>query len=358
MLLHLLLPLGFTLSPLIGWQLDMAWLTIVLAAVALPLAEWLIGRGQPSQSTSSKATPHQSPHQSTPNQSTSNRATLHYQWPAWFLRTVMLLVLIICIGFALHAPSMSAADFWWLALGCGYVAGGIGIVLAHELGHRRALIDRALARALLCWIGFGHYAIEHNRGHHRAAATVHDPASARQEESLWRFMPRYFSGVFIHALRLSQQKPGRINEALALTSISVLLALILTLSAGIEALGFALITAWVAQTLVATIDYVEHWGLQRDVIDGKAERIGPQHIWDCDNRISDALLFNLPRHSAHHLEPSLHCNELRHVSTSPQMPAGYAGMSLLAFIWPVYRRIMTPRLPHALPAAGAVVIHA
>ena len=54
MLLHLLLPLGFTLSPLIGWQLDMSWLTIVLAAVALPLAEWLVGRRQPNQTKASQ----------------------------------------------------------------------------------------------------------------------------------------------------------------------------------------------------------------------------------------------------------------------------------------------------------------
>jgi len=75
----------------------------------------------------------------------------------------------------------------------------------------------------------------------------------------------------MHAVKLSQQKPGRINEALALTIISVLLALMLALIAGVEALGFALITAWIAQTLVATIDYVEHWGLQRAVVDGKPE---------------------------------------------------------------------------------------
>ena len=334
MLLHLLLPVGFTLSPLIGWQLDLPWLTLLLAAVVLPLAEYLFGGVKASE------------------------PAINYQWPDWFLRGVMLAVLLVCIGFALQAPNMRIDQFWWLALGCGYVAGGIGIVLAHELGHRRPLTDRTLARALLCSIGYGHYAIEHNRGHHRAAATFPDPASARQDESLWRFMPRYFSGVFVHAVRLSHQKPGRINEALALTAVSVLLALTLVLVAGVQALGFALITAVVAQTLVASIDYVEHWGLERKLIDGKPERIGAQHIWDCANRISDALLFNLPRHSAHHLEPSLDCNELRQVSASPQMPLGYAGMSLLSFVWPLYRRIMTPRLPSGMPAAPAAVAHA
>ena len=342
MLLHLLLPLGFTLSPLLGWLLDLPWLTLVIAMLLLPLAEWLFGRsharGQDTDGAANNA----------PN----------YQWQPWQLRAAMLLVLIVCIGFALHAPHMMSGSFWLMALSCGYVAGAIGIVLAHELAHRRRLIDRSLARALLCWIGFGHYAIEHNRGHHRAAATLHDPASARQDESLWSFMPRYFAGVFMQAVRLSRQKPGPINEALALTAVSLLLALMLVLIAGVEALGFALITACTAQTLVATIDYVEHWGLQREVIDGKPERIGPQNIWDCSNRISDALLFNLPRHAAHHLEPSLDCNALRRVSTSPQMPTGYAGMSLLSAFWPLYRHIMSPRLPSNAPTPTTIAVPA
>ena len=139
---------------------------------------------------------------------------------------------------------------------------------------------------------------------------------------------------------------------------SVLVALLLSLLVGVEAVGFALITALTAQTLVATIDYVEHWGLQREMIDGKPERIGPQHIWDCGNRISDALLFNLPRHAAHHLEPSLDCNALRRVSASPQMPTGYAGMSLLSAIWPLYRHIMTPRLPSNARATATIVVPA
>jgi hypothetical protein len=44
MLLHLLLPIGFTLSPLLGWLLDLPWLTLFIAMLVLPLAEWLFGR--------------------------------------------------------------------------------------------------------------------------------------------------------------------------------------------------------------------------------------------------------------------------------------------------------------------------
>jgi alkane 1-monooxygenase len=232
-----------------------------------------------------------------------------------------------------------------MAMGCGYVAGGTGIVLAHELGHRREWVDKALARALLCWIGYGHYIIEHNRGHHRHAATMQDAATARQHESLWRFMPRYWVGVMVDALRLSRHKPGRVNEALALLALSLGLAVALTAWAGWSSLGFMLFTAVVAQTTVASIDYVEHWGLQRQIRQGKPERMGPQHTWDCANRVSDLLFFHLPRHAAHHLQPSLDCNGLSHTPDAPQMPTGYAGMSLLSLVWPLYRRVMTPRLP-------------
>lgn len=330
MLLHLLLPLGFTLSPLSGWLLGWPWLTVVLATLALPLAEWWFAREH------------------------SGAAVINYRWPVWFLRGVMLLVLASCAGFSMIAAQMTWVQLVPMALGCGYVAGGIGIVLAHELGHRRPLTDRILASALLCWIGYGHYAIEHNRGHHRAAATRTDAATARREENLWQFLPRYFFYVFVDAVKLSREKRGRVNEALALAGVTLSIALLLCLLGGWQANVFALITGVMAQFLVAAVDYVEHWGLERQIIDGKLERMGPQHTWDCANRISDAISFNLPRHSSHHLEPSLDCNGLYRMQTSPQMPTGYAGMTILATLAPLYRRIMTPRLPDSTAAHDIV----
>ena len=331
MLLHLLLPLGFTLSPLAGWLLGLPWLTVVLATAALPLAEWFLGRER------------------------GDAPSVNYRWHAWFLRAVMLAVLATCVGFALHAPQMDWPQLILMALGCGYVAGGIGIVLAHELAHRRPMLDRTLARALLCWIAYGHYAIEHNRGHHRAAATRADAATARREESVWQFMPRYFFNVFVDAVMLSRGKRSRVNEALALAGLTLLMGILLFIAGGWHSTVFAIITAWIAQTLVAAVDYVEHWGLERQMVNGKHERMGPQHTWDCANRVSDAIL---PRHSSHHLEPSLDCNGLSRTPASPQMPTGYAGMTILALLPPLYRRIMTPRLPDAMASHGIVAANA
>lgn len=316
--MHLLLPTGFTLTPVIGWLISAPWLTVLVATVILPLAEWIYGRNAPA---------------------------VQYQWGRVLPRAILLTAIAIPMAFALQANQWGWDDLLWLSLGCGYVSGGIGIVLAHELGHRRALTDRLLARALLTSIGYGHYALEHNQGHHRQAATLPDPATARQREGLWQFMPRYFYGVLTASLRLSRQRPGRLNEALVLSFLSLVLALAIFWSAGWKGVTFWVVQSLMAQILVAAIDYVEHWGLTRSEVDGRNERMGPQHTWDCANRISDALLFNLPRHSSHHLEPSLNSDALYRVPQSPQMPTGYAGMALLASVPPLFRKIMTPRLP-------------
>ena len=316
--MHLLLPIGFTLTPLIGWLTGAPWLTVLIAVVVLPMAEWCYGR---------------------------SAAPLQYQWGFALPRAIMMAAIAVPLGFAAHADQLAWGEVLWLSLGCGYVSGGIGIVLAHELGHRRARLDRLLARTLLTSIGYGHYLLEHNQGHHRHAATLPDPATARAHESLWQFMPRYFYGVFSDSLRLSRQQRGRLNEALCLSLLSAVWGLCIFGFAGWKGITFWLMQSLMALMLVAAIDYVEHWGLQRHELNGRYERLGPPHIWDCANRLSDALLFNLPRHSSHHLEPSLNSDALYHVPESPQMPTGYAGMTLLASVPPLFRKIMTPRLP-------------
>ena len=70
------------------------------------------------------------------------------------------------------------------------VVGGIGINTAHELGHKRENSEKWLSRVALAQTGYGHFFIEHNRGHHVRVATPEDPASSRLGESFWEFLPR------------------------------------------------------------------------------------------------------------------------------------------------------------------------
>ncbi len=76
-----------------------------------------------------------------------------------------------------------------LAISIG-VMGGVGINTAHELGHKKEQLERRLSRIALAQTFYGHFYIEHNRGHHVRVSTPEDPASARFGESFWSFLPR------------------------------------------------------------------------------------------------------------------------------------------------------------------------
>ena len=94
-----------------------------------------------------------------------------------------------------------------LALTMGMVA-GIAINTAHELGHKRASTERWLSRVALAQTFYGHFFIEHNRGHHVRVATPEDPASSRLGESFWAFLPRTVAGSLRSAWLIETRAPG------------------------------------------------------------------------------------------------------------------------------------------------------
>ncbi len=78
-----------------------------------------------------------------------------------------------------------------ISIGC---IGGIGINTAHELGHKREENERWLSKIALAQSFYGHFYIEHNRGHHVRVATPEDPASSRFGENFYQFWPRTVLG--------------------------------------------------------------------------------------------------------------------------------------------------------------------
>jgi alkane 1-monooxygenase len=73
-------------------------------------------------------------------------------------------------------------------------------------------------------------------------------------------------------------------------------------------------------------------------------RTDPRHSWNADHTVSNLLLYQLQRHSDHHANPTRRYQALRHVDEAPQLPTGYAGMILLAWFPPLWRRVMDRRL--------------
>ncbi|HEX3361100.1 MAG TPA: alkane 1-monooxygenase [Solirubrobacterales bacterium] len=233
------------------------------------------------------------------------------------------------------------------------VVGGIGINTAHELGHKRDDMEKWLSRVALAQTGYGHFFIEHNRGHHVRVATPEDPASSRLGESFWEFLPRTVSGSLTSAWHLEAARLDRLgkshwtlrNDILGAWAMTVVLFAALAVAFGPIVLPYLALQAIIGFSLLEVVNYLEHYGLLREKKeDGRYQRCLPQHSWNSNNVASNVLLYHLQRHSDHHANPTRRYQALRHVDEAPQLPTGYAGMIVLAWFPPLWRRVMDPRL--------------
>ncbi|MFB9443341.1 alkane 1-monooxygenase [Dactylosporangium vinaceum] len=233
------------------------------------------------------------------------------------------------------------------------IVNGVAINTAHELGHKRESVERWLSKIALAPTGYGHFFVEHNRGHHVRVATPEDPASSMLGESLWRFWPRTVVGSLRSAWRLETARHrirGRspwtlrndVRSAWAMTGVlySVLVGVF-----GWAVVPMLLLQAVVGFTLLEAVNYLEHYGLRRQRTEaGRYEKVDPRHSWNSDRLVTNVFLFQLQRHSDHHANPLRRYQVLRSFNESPQLPAGYATMVVLALVPPLWRRVMHARV--------------
>ncbi|MCD5421725.1 alkane 1-monooxygenase [Rhodococcus pyridinivorans] len=248
---------------------------------------------------------------------------------------------------------MGGAERFAMAATLGIV-GGVGINAAHELGHKRTTIERRLAKIALAQSFYGHFYVEHNRGHHARVATPEDPATARMGESYWRFLPRSVFGSLRSAIRYEKgrlERRGtsfwnlRHNDILNAWALSVVLYAVLIAVFGWSIAPWLVVQAVMAIMFLEGANYLEHYGLLREKRpDGSYERVQPQHSWNSNHVCSNLFLYNLQRHSDHHANPLRRYQTLRSMPQAPQLPAGYAVLIILALFPPLWRRIMDPRL--------------
>jgi alkane 1-monooxygenase len=250
---------------------------------------------------------------------------------------------------------MSVLNNIGLAITIGFI-GGIGINTAHELGHKKESHERWLSKIALAQSCYGHFYIEHNRGHHVRVATPADPASSRVGESFYRFWPRTVFGSLRSAWNLERrrlarrsQHPLRIgNDVVNAWLMTAALWGALLLWLGIGILPYLLVQAFIAITLLEAVNYLEHYGMLRQIVGvpGKEryERVDPTHSWNSNNIATNVLLYHLQRHSDHHAQPTRRYQALRDYPESPALPTGYAGMILLALVPPAWRKVMDPRV--------------
>jgi alkane 1-monooxygenase len=230
---------------------------------------------------------------------------------------------------------------------------GIAINTAHELGHKRESAERWLSKVALAPTMYGHFFVEHNRGHHVRVATPEDPASARLGESFWAFWPRTVLGSLRSAWRLESRRftvrhrtlwTVR-NDVLNAWLMTVVLFAALALAFGPSVVPMLLAQAVLGFSFLEVVNYLEHYGLRRQrTAAGRYEKVDEQHSWNSNRLTTNIFLYQLQRHSDHHANPVLRYQVLRTFDTSPQLPAGYATMIVLALVPPLWRRVMDPRV--------------
>jgi alkane 1-monooxygenase len=233
------------------------------------------------------------------------------------------------------------------------IIGGIAINAAHELGHKRELVEKRLSKVALAQTCYGHFFVEHNRGHHARVATGEDPASSRMGESLYHFILRSVIGSArsawnIEATRLSGMRRPRWslrNDVLNAWLMSIALFTVLAVWFRPVVLPWLAGQAVIGFCMLETVNYLEHYGLRRRTLpDGRYERVRPSHSWNSDTVIVNACLFQLQRHSDHHAHPQRRYQALRYSDEAPQLPSGYGSMMLLALFPPLWRRVMDRRV--------------
>ncbi len=252
------------------------------------------------------------------------------------------------VAFVIGTVAMPIGAFLLLAVGAG-VGAGSALTVGHELGHKPHRLDRFGAKLVNALSGYGHFCIEHNRGHHTMVATPEDPASARLGESIYAFALREIPGAAARGWRHERERLARKglpfwhwrNDILQGYAITLAIAVVLIATFGWIMLPFLAIHHVFGWLQLTFANYVEHYGLLRDrKANGRYAPCEPRHSWNTNHIVSNLLLFHLQRHSDHHANPLRPYQTLRNFEELPRLPSGYPGSFALAAIPPLWFRVM------------------
>ncbi len=184
-------------------------------------------------------------------------------------------------------------------------------------------------------------------------STPEDPASARFGESFWAFLPRSVWGSLKSSWELEKTRLQRLgkspwtlrNDVLNAWAMSVVLFGVLVAVFGPVIVPFLILQAVYGFSLLETVNYLEHYGLLRQkTASGRYERCTPAHSWNSDHIVTNIFLYHLQRHSDHHANPTRRYQTLRSMDGAPNLPSGYASMIGLAYIPPLWRKVMDHRV--------------
>ena len=336
--------LAVLFTPLVPWlhfalangQFDWFVALTVIAAIhfASPILDHLVG----------DANSHELSPESEQKTHWANRVIPLLCVPAW----------LGALGFAAWQGQF-ATGFDWVMTGVaiGVIGGITAINVSHELIHRSTRFEREAGGILLSAVAYSAFRIEHVLGHHLNVATPRDTASAQRGENLYGFFLKSFHGTLTNAWRIERNRLNKRglqtfslhNRYLHGVVTTVLIAAALGWFFGVQGIAMMALVSFVAIFELEVINYLQHYGLRRRKLpNGRYEAFGPQHAWNSNTAFMNSFLVNLQRHADHHMHAGKDYMHLSALPNSPQLPASYATMFMVALVPPLWRKVMHPRL--------------
>jgi alkane 1-monooxygenase len=329
--IYVLAYLAFTST---GW---LTWSPMIYVWIIIPLVELLI---KPDEKNMNAA-----------EEEVAKKDKL-YDFMLYFFVLIQFVALYIFLN-SFQQAGLTSWDIVGRICTMGLLCGTFGINVGHELGHRVNVFEENLAKASLLTSLYMHFFIEHNKGHHKNVATPQDPSSARYNEPVYLFYFRTIIFSYLSAWKIANtdlQKKGLPavhwkNEMIQAHVIQLVFVALIFFSFGTTVTLYFLGAAFMGILLLETVNYIEHYGLQRkQTTPGKYERAMPQHSWNSDHVLGRLMLFELSRHSDHHYLASRKYQILQHHNNTPQLPTGYPGSMLLSLVPPLWFYVMNRRI--------------
>ncbi|NNF16373.1 MAG: alkane 1-monooxygenase [Gammaproteobacteria bacterium] len=329
---------GYFLATHWGLPNLFAFTTLFVLYGLLPLADWLVGT-DPENPADTETKP------------LSNDR--YFRFLLWLNLPIAIATVVGGIYLSQHWQGLNMIGQLGLILSCGTISAGNMINAGHELIHKRSRTDQNVGGLLLCLACYPSFKIEHLRGHHVHVATPKDQSTSSYGQSLYDFLPSALMRNFRTAWQLERERLAKHDQSVWSTAnelvrwYALVLILIITIAAvfGLAGVLFFLLQSLTGIALLESVNYLEHYGLRRKLLpNGRYERVTVQHSWNSNHLLSNLLTFQLQRHSDHHANPQRPYQVLRHIDESPQLPAGYSTMILLAMVPPLWMRIMNPRV--------------
>ena len=135
------------------------------------------------------------------------------------------------------------------------------------------------------------------------------------------------------------------NRLITFTAGEILYNALIGYIFGIKGMVFNLVVSLITTLLFETVNYLEHYGLQRKLIPGSEdvyESVRITHSWNAPQVMTNYLLFKLQRHSDHHANSYKPYQILDSFPESPMLPYGYSVSLVLCIFPPIWKRVIDP----------------